>query len=487
MGQVKSGSGGGEQVGCRRKCNKAHEQYVYHDLARAVLQEFHNPPTLPTGGLATLNLMKPLVALLAATPVLLLAYVAGPDPRLTGAPGDDTCTSCHTGTVNSGPGSVKITAAGGSNYTPGVKQRITVAVSDPNQRRWGFELTARLASDLKNGQAGSFSTVDKNTQVICDNGDPAPCASASVVQFIEHTEAGTRNGTTTGVTFEFDWTPPATDVGAVTLYAAGNAANGNNQNSGDRIYTTTLQLTPAASTAKPAIDASGVANAASAKGGFAANTWITIKGSNLSATTRTWTADEVTDSKWPTALDNVSVTVNGKAAIVQSISPTQINALTPVDDATGPVDVKVTAADQTSDAASITLQAFAPAVFTIDGKYAATSVPDPVTMAGNAKFFTVADGKPTAVKPGDTVTLFATGLGPMSADDAKVLANAPTVTVGGVAATVTAAGLLDKAPQIYQISITVPDAPDGDQAIVVQVGGVNSPSGDDATLLKIAR
>src|SRR5262245_50740531 len=113
--------------------------------------------------------MRLFAALIAAAPIALFAYVTGPDPRLTGAPGDDTCTFCHTGAVNSGSGSVKITAAGGNTYTPGVKQRLQVEVADPTQRRWGFELTARLVSDLKNGQAGTLTSIDKNTQVICDN------------------------------------------------------------------------------------------------------------------------------------------------------------------------------------------------------------------------------------------------------------------------------------------------------------------------------
>ena len=54
---------------------------------------------------------------------------------------------CHLGSaLNSGPGSVKIVLPGEATYTPGVKQRIAVEVSDPSQRRWGFELSARLKS-----------------------------------------------------------------------------------------------------------------------------------------------------------------------------------------------------------------------------------------------------------------------------------------------------------------------------------------------------
>jgi uncharacterized protein (TIGR03437 family) len=39
------------------------------------------------------------------------------------------------------------------------------------------------------------------------------------------------------------------------------------------------------------------------------------------------------------------------------------------------------------------------------------------------------------------------------------------------------AGLVAGSPQIYQVSITLPQVADGDQPVIVQVGGVNSPTG----------
>ena len=160
-------------------------------------------------------------------PITAFAHSYGPPPRVTGAPGDNSraCTQCHSGSaLNSGAGSVKILLQSGPVYIPGVKQRVTVQVSDPAQRRWGFEFTARLNSDLEKGQAGDLNPVDNLTQVICEDNAPKPCASG--VTFIEHTSAGTRNGTRGGVTFQFDWTPPAVNAGPVTFYVAGNAANG---------------------------------------------------------------------------------------------------------------------------------------------------------------------------------------------------------------------------------------------------------------------
>ena len=126
--------------------------------------------------------------MLLGSSTALWANSAGADPRMTGAPGDSNCTSCHSGVVNSCSGSVKIVLPGDATYTPGVKQRITVQVSDPAQKRWGFELTARLNSSPSAGQAGSLAAADAQSQVLCDlTGRKAPCTSASVVQFATHT------------------------------------------------------------------------------------------------------------------------------------------------------------------------------------------------------------------------------------------------------------------------------------------------------------
>ncbi|MBI3950760.1 MAG: VCBS repeat-containing protein [Acidobacteria bacterium] len=54
---------------------------------------------------------------------------------------------------------------------------------------------------------------------------------------IEHTLPGTARGKTGGNTWTFDWVAPSTNVGDVGFYGAGNASNGNNANTGDKIYT----------------------------------------------------------------------------------------------------------------------------------------------------------------------------------------------------------------------------------------------------------
>jgi uncharacterized protein (TIGR03437 family) len=194
-------------------------------------------------------LIGKIVAVLSVVPILIYAHAAGPDPGKSGVPGESTCaeSGCHTGAgLNLGGGSVRIDA-GGATYTPGVKQRISVTVTDPTQRKWGFQLTARLAGNSKT-RAGLLTAADGTTQVLCAGANTleVPCNANPVLQYIEHTLSGSRvTAVGAGETFQFDWTPPATDVGPIVLYAAGNAANGNATETGDNIYTTTLTLVSA--------------------------------------------------------------------------------------------------------------------------------------------------------------------------------------------------------------------------------------------------
>ena len=437
------------------------------------------------------------LSILSTLPIVLLADVNGADPRLTGAPGDQqaACTACHTGTaLNGGSGSVKIILPGTATYTPGVAQHIKVQVSDLAQRRWGFELTARLASNLSNGQAGDLVSTDSNTQVICNNGRAKPCTSNNLVQFITHTLQGTQLGTTSSGSFEFDWTPPATDVGNVTLYAAGNAANGNTQDTGDHIYTTSVTLTAAAATTnKPTVKST--VNAASFQPGLSQNSWVTITGTNLATTTRLWTADELAGGKLPTSLDGVSVTVNGKDAYVEYISPTQINVVAPADDSTGNVEVRVTANGQVGDAVIANLQTFAPAFFSFDGKYVAATHADN-SLVGKTGLFASAPTATVPAKPGETVILYGTGFGPTNpavaagqvTSQLSPITTPYTLTIGGISATVSFAGLIPPYAALYQFNVQVPAAiADGDQPVVVQIGGITSTATSDCCFITVQK
>ena len=423
------------------------------------------------------------LAILSVIPILIYANESGPPPGKSGAPGESTCNevSCHVGTgLNAGPGSVKINTAG-TSYIPGVTQRISVTISDEApQRRWGFQLTARRASDSRT-RAGILTPIDSSTQLVCASSNlfEVRCTSDPVLQFIEHTLQGnviTAPGA--GNTFHFDWTPPATDVGNIILYAAGNAANGNALESGDRIYTTTLTLTPGATSPKPII--SQITHDGDFQPGIAPNGWVVIKGSGLATNTRVWEGKDFNGNLLPTTLDGTSVKINNKDAFVYYISPIQINALAPVDTATGPVNVQVTFSGSTSDVATAQMQIRTPAFFLFNSdKYIASRHAD-FSILGPTSLF---PGDSTPARPGETVLLFGSGFGPTSPAIVNgQLLTAPanltepvSVRIGSSTVTPSFAGL--SATGLYQINVAVPaDAPNGDVAVVATIGGVSTQS-----------
>ena len=423
--------------------------------------------------------------------MLLLAYLSGLDAGVAGVPEEDTCADCHNGP--SGSGSVTVTFPGARTYTPGAIQHLVVNIADSAQQRWGFQLTARQANSSST-QAGTFTPgADGYTQLVCTQTDFRSQAfgnncttNGMALQYIEHTASGSRLGTTGSVTFEFDWTPPATDVGNLVVYVAALAANGDNTDRGDHTYTARYALTsPSAVPApQPAIDTGGVFNAASFQPGVSAGSWVTIQGSNLAGNTRSWSAGDFEDGALPTQLDGVSVKIDGKPAYVAFISPAQINVQAPADSALGPVPVEVTFNGSAGSPGTAKLQAVSPALFLWSGKYAVATHAD-FSPAAPAGLFPGVTTVPA--KPGEPIVLWGTGFGataptvapgmvPPSNPLANV-ANPVTVTIGNTAATVVGAAISPGSPGLYQIAVQVPaSAPDGDLPVVAQVNGVQSSS-----------
>lgn len=96
---------------------------------------------------------------------------------------------------------------------------------------------------------------------------------------------------------------------------------------------------------------------------IAQNTWIEIKGTNLAPGMRSWQNADFVNNQMPTQLDRVSVTVNGKSAFVSYISSTQVNILTPLDSAQGPVPVQLMNGSGKSAVSNVQLEQSAPGFF----------------------------------------------------------------------------------------------------------------------------
>ncbi len=446
-------------------------------------------------------------------PVLLWAYEYGPNPGYSGVPGENegaTCATvgCHTGTTNdkANNGSVTVNFSNGTLYIPGVSETVTVTITDPatTQKAAGFQLTARVASSPST-MAGTFATVDTNTQVICSetnlqaftylNANGLACKSAYTLQYIEQTgtqtdpllstgkygPGGYENSITHGLpyTYTFMWTPPTTNVGNVTIYVAANAGVGNPPTQdGDHIYATKYTLTPATAGPPPTISNGGIVSAG-AFGAFAAATagsWIEIYGSNLAPSNGySWQGINFNGNNAPTALQSVGVTINGQPAFLDYVSAGQVNAQVPNGVGTGQATVILTNFNGASAPYTLTLNALepgllAPSSFTVGGKQYVVAFNSDST-ATNLSYVLPTGGIPgltsRPARPGETLVIYGVGFGPAAASGAQIpfgvivtqsnsLTNSMQMFFGGTQVTPSYFGLATPYIGLYQFNVAVP-------------------------------
>ena len=215
--------------------------------------------------------------------------------------------------------------------------------------------------------------------------------------------------------------------------------------------------------------------------GIPAGGWVAIKGAGfMTGSGRIWKGDDFVGGKLPTRMDEIGVEIAGRPAYVYFISPGQLNVLAPMDEADETVNVRVTTPGGWSDSFSVRKSRFAPGFFMLDPegrKYViGLRYPDNA-LVGKSSLY---PGVTVPAKPGDLLTLYGTGFGqtnpPIQNGEMPVaapLANPVTITIGGRSADVLYGALVGAGQ--YQFNVRVPDVPDGDQAIVAEIGGVRSP------------
>jgi uncharacterized protein (TIGR03437 family) len=268
----------------------------------------------------------------------------------------------------------------------------------------------------------------------------------------------------------------------ISQFTSGNAADGTStfywtlatwNPYGQVIMKSTIQ---AATSTAPVIGL--VANAEGESYSIAPNTWVEIKGLNLAkpGSGRTWQSADFAGGQMPTQLDGVSVTVNGKAAYVYYISPTQVNILTPPDDLSGPVQVVLTNSGVTASYTAQT-QPASPSFFVFD------TVADVIATHADGSLIgptTLYPGMSRPAKAGETIVIYANGFGhttvPVtrgSVNQGGTLSPLPAVKIGGVNATVVYAGLVS--PGQFQFNVVVPQGlTSGYQTISAALNGVTT-------------
>lgn len=409
-------------------------------------------------------------AILAMAPsvVFLYAYSTGPISRVTGAPGDeaDACAICHLGTrVNGGGGKVEVNFPNGLTYSPGQRQTLTIVITDAAARSYGFQMTARLESNLVNGQAGDFTAAAQQI-VICENDapkSPQGCPASAPVQFIQHNRPFPSN------TIAVSWTPPATNVGNIRVYVAANAANNSGNEAGDHIYTANYTLTPQAAGPPPTIAKVVSASAFSADAGLASGTWLEIYGENFGAS--------------PT------VTFNNLPALISFSNATQINAQAPDDSTVGSsVPIQVTSGGVKSNAINMEKKAIAPALlapdaFKVGGKQYVVAQFADQSFVGPAGLIAGVPFRPA--KPNEVVTIYGIGFGPVSppmpsgtaAVGLTAIQPQPVMKIGGTTVTLQYSGLTPGLIGLYQFNVVVPTLAPGDYSLTVDTGAVPANSG----------
>ena len=275
--------------------------------------------------------------------------------------------------------------------------------------------------------------------------------------------------------------PPVTVAVAITATAGNQATPQFSVSGGGGIAAGVGDFTVIA----PAPSIAAVLNAASFQPGIEDGSWVSIFGTNLSNSTRAWQSSDFVAGSLPTTLDGVSVTIAGLPAALSYISPTQLNVQVPLTGQTGPVSVVVTNNTVVSPAAFATISPEAPGVFTFGpggNKYAAAVVLNndgTYDYLGPAGLFGSATTTRPA-RPGDVLELYATGLGATNPSvppgtlfsGAAPLVGSATVMIGGASAQPIWAGLVE--PGLYQLNVTVPNVPTGDQPLLVEVDGATS-------------
>lgn len=154
----------------------------------------------------------------------------------TGAPGETNCTGCHLGTNNAGPGTV-IFDVGGSitQYVPGQTYLCTVTINQTGIDKMGYACTALRNSN--NSADGIFSLTEPARTRLFTSGGRNYCS---------HNPCGADASTIGTNSWTFNWQAPSSNVGNITLYIGALATNHNHATTGDDAYTTTVILTPSA-------------------------------------------------------------------------------------------------------------------------------------------------------------------------------------------------------------------------------------------------
>ena len=240
----------------------------------------------------------------------------------------------------------------------------------------------------------------------------------------------------------------------------------------------------------PAITPSGVITAGN-YGGFpsiAPATWVEIYGVNL-ATTRSqqWASTDFNGTQAPAALGGTTVTVAGIPAFIDFVSPAQVNIQVPSGVAAGPQPLVVTTAGGVSAAYTVTVNSVEPGLLA-PPSFILSGAQNVVALSSNTLTYVLPVAVPGAAtaraQPGDNITLYGIGFGPVTPNipagqivqQTDTLQSALKVFFAGVPATVNYSGLVVGYLGLYQFNVVVPAVAASDSVpVTFTLSGASGP------------
>lgn len=219
---------------------------------------------------------------------------------------------------------------------------------------------------------------------------------------------------------------------------------------------------------------------------FGPGSWIEIYGSNLGVGPQEWASSDFNGVNAPTKLAGTTVTIGGQSAFVEYVSAGQLDVQVPAGVSSGQQNLVVTTASGSSLPFPVTIVAAKPGLlaspaFNIGGtQYAVALFSDGVT-------YVLPPGAIPGVasqraKPGDTITLYGIGFGPVNtfvapgqiAQGQSMLAESLAVSLGGAQAAIAYDGLAPNFVGLYQFDVTIPNVAASDAVpLTFSLGGAS--------------
>ena len=273
-------------------------------------------------------------------------------------------------------------------------------------------------------------------------------------------------------------------------YSFGSGFQGTDLLAND-LYVTAYYVGPPSTANPPAVPANSVVNNASFASGanpLAPGTIAAVFGTNLDDGSSNAFSSFGSKGELLTTLGGASVSFNGIAAPLFSAFPGQLNVEIPQELAgQTSATVLVTTGGLISAPQTVPIGGFSPGIFTIPSGgtgQGAIQISNTATFAAPQGSIPGASANP--VSPGQSITIFCTGLGavtnppatgaPASSGPLSTTLTTPLVSIDGIPANVSFSGLAPGFVGLYQVNAQIPAGVPSGNAIplVLSIGGVRS-------------